>query len=93
MIGDFEYRESSSIELAEGDLLLAFTDGLSEARAEDAPDALFGEDGLRRALQAVAPSGVTARIVGEAIVEAVHAHARGHREDDLTIVVVRRGRA
>jgi len=93
MIGDFEYRESTSLELAEGDLLLAYTDGLSEARSKDAPDALFGEDGLRRTVEAIAPSATSARAVGESIVEAVHAHARGHREDDLTLVVVRRSRA
>src|SRR5262245_8988723 len=93
MIGDFEYRESISIELAEGDLLLAYTDGLSEARSKEAPDQLLREDGLRRVLQTVAPSATTAHAVGESIVEAVHAHARGNHEDDLTLVVVRRSRA
>jgi serine phosphatase RsbU (regulator of sigma subunit) len=93
MVGDFDYRESSTIELAEGDLLLAYTDGLSEARSKDAPEAFLGEDGLSRVLQTVAPSATSARDIGQAIVEAAHAHARGHREDDLTIFVVRRGRA
>jgi sigma-B regulation protein RsbU (phosphoserine phosphatase) len=91
MIGDFEFTESSTIELADGDILMGFTDGLSEARPLSDPDAMFGEEGLRNVVQELGPTATNATVVGEAAVAAVLAHADGNSEDDLTIVVVRRG--
>lgn len=93
MIAEFEYTESSTIVLEKGDILMAFTDGLSEARPKDDPDALFGEEGLQEVVRQVGPTAKSARVVGEKIVQAVLAHARDNREDDLTIVVVQRNGA
>ena len=43
MIEDYEYSEFSTLTMEPGDLMLAITDGLTEARALARPDDLFGE--------------------------------------------------
>lgn len=68
------------------DLLLAYTDGLTEA---EGPEGFFGEDRLHRLLgahQATAPAALLA-----ALAEAVARHGDGlERSDDLTLLAVRR---
>ena len=69
-----------------GDLLLAITDGVSEARAPSG--ALYGEDRLARLLEAPA---ATAAALLSTIVDAVRAHESGAEPgDDLTMLAVRR---
>lgn len=87
---DLAFRAPAAVELAGGDLLIAFTDGLSDARPRDDPGAFFGEGGVQRIVREVAPTAGDAREVGKAIVDAVLDHAAGNSEDDLTLVVVRR---
>jgi serine phosphatase RsbU (regulator of sigma subunit)/pSer/pThr/pTyr-binding forkhead associated (FHA) protein len=65
-----------------GDLVLLYTDGLSEAM--DGHGRIFGADRLRRAFTA-APADVTG--AGESILEAVRRHAAGcPQSDDITVV-------
>jgi sigma-B regulation protein RsbU (phosphoserine phosphatase) len=90
MVDDFEFAEVVSLDLDAGDVLLAFSDGLTEARACEAPDELFGDDRLRRALERAAPRAASARELTETIVAEVLEFARGNREDDMTVVAVRR---
>lgn len=76
------------VELAPGDALVLFTDGLTEARRGDGP--LLGEDEVARCLRETDGAGAGAIVAR--LVERVRAHvgADATPEDDVTIVVVRR---
>jgi len=80
--GDYRLREGF---IAPGDTLVLFTDGVTEAEAEDG--SLFGIDRLSALLQE-APEGEPAMLV-QRIVDTVAAHASGfHATDDLTVMAV-----
>jgi serine phosphatase RsbU (regulator of sigma subunit) len=82
----FEVRESR---LGPGETLLAFTDGVTEARS--AAGELFGEE---RLLALLRETPGTAAILLDSIERAVEAHASGaERSDDVTLLAVRRGKA
>lgn len=90
LIGDFEYAETDKIRLDEGDVLIAFTDGITEARDLADPDRLLGEEGLEQLVREAASSAETAREIGEQIIAGAVRFACGNREDDMTLVAVRR---
>ena len=90
MIDDFEYAESATVKLDEGDILLAYTDGLTEARSLDAPDDLFDEAGVRKFLEEDAGSLGSALEFTESLVTRALEFAAGNQEDDMTLVTVRR---
>lgn len=73
--GSWEVRE---VELAPGDRLLLFTDGLSEARG---PEELFGEARLREAFRTHGAAGPSAEALG-AIERAVREFTGGRPQDD-----------
>jgi sigma-B regulation protein RsbU (phosphoserine phosphatase) len=93
MIPDESYRAHAPITMATGDLLVAYTDGLIEARRPGSEDDFFGEDGLRKLVQECGQAGLEAREVCARLVEAALEHAGGVREDDITVVVARRVKA
>lgn len=73
-------------EIAPGDLLLAFTDGASEARSPTG--AFYGEDSVI-GLLAAAPADADALLAR--VVDAVRAHEAGTEAgDDLTLLALRR---
>jgi serine phosphatase RsbU (regulator of sigma subunit) len=90
MIDDFQYDAATPIAMEVGDVLIAYTDGLTEARAPEAKDDLYGEERLRAALAKQAAASQDARALTEALVAEVLEFARGEREDDMTLVTVRR---
>jgi phosphoserine phosphatase RsbU/P len=80
-----EYRVQEGY-MAPGDTLVLFTDGVTEAQAQDG--SLFGIERLSELLHDAA-DGSPAALVGR-IVETVAAHASGfHATDDLTVLAVR----
>jgi sigma-B regulation protein RsbU (phosphoserine phosphatase) len=91
ILGVFETLdlEERTIDLAEGDLLVLYTDGVTEAmNAQRVP---FGEKQLREIIAAAAGDGGSARQVVGAIVGAVQNHTgTDAQSDDLTLMVVRR---
>ena len=87
---DFEYETGGEFQLLPGDILLMFTDGLLEARHPTKPDRLFEESGLRAILSDVGYAGGGAQALCEQLAEAVLDFSGGMREDDMTIVAVRR---
>jgi len=90
MIEDEVYRAGPSVELGAGDVLVALTDGILEARNPAEPDRMFGEEGLRRVVAEQASAGRTAKEITLAVVESVLELTGGVREDDITLVVARR---
>ncbi|TAJ18842.1 MAG: GAF domain-containing protein [Planctomycetota bacterium] len=91
MIPDAVYEPSDRIELDRGDVLVVYSDGLSEAKAAADPEHLFGEDGLMQALTelAAAPNG-SAESIAMGLVARVLAHSGQKFEDDMSVLVVRR---
>jgi phosphoserine phosphatase RsbU/P len=77
---------AAAARLDPGDALVAYTDGVTDARSPEG--AAFGEEALRRV---VASAGGSADAIGQAVVAEV-AGARGDALafDDLTLLVLRR---
>ena len=84
------YEAGALLSMSPGDVLCVFTDGLTEARSVSEPDVFFGEEGMRRVLSEAASGGLDARAITTQLVEAALSVAQGNREDDMTLVVVRR---
>ncbi len=79
------YRQET-VALGSGDLLLVFSDGITEA--PDARDQEFGEPRLERALRDNA--GLPAADLCRAVLAAVEGYQAGAQQvDDMTVVVVR----
>jgi phosphoserine phosphatase RsbU/P len=94
-LGMFEgstYEEGEQ-QLNDGDTLLMYSDGLTEAESPDGEP--FDEAGLERtlALHAGAYQASAAATLGRAIFDAVERHRRDQRlQDDLTVLVLSRVR-
>ena len=87
VLPDHPYR-SASTDLAPGDVVLVFTDGVSEALG--AQNRQFGTEAIRRTL-ARAPAHIPE--IGEAVLAAVRAHTQGRpQSDDIAIVCFGRNR-
>jgi len=80
------YRAQATT-LVPGDVLVLYSDGITEA--EDPHGVAFEESGLEGVIARRAEA--TAPDLGDAIVQAVEAHAQDNRfADDLTVVALRR---
>ena len=79
----FEERET---ELAPGDLLFLYTDGVTEAHSPD--DEFYGEKALEELLRA--RSGEPCERLCDAIVETVDEFQAGDQYDDITLLALRR---
>jgi serine phosphatase RsbU (regulator of sigma subunit)/GAF domain-containing protein len=73
-----------ALELHPGDLLVLYTDGVTEARG---PAGELGEEGLTEVLRGCA--GASAREVAEEVERVVLAHQGGTADDDIAILVLR----
>ncbi|HKE01603.1 MAG TPA: GAF domain-containing SpoIIE family protein phosphatase [Planctomycetota bacterium] len=83
---DEPYAPSGTVELARGDVLVAFSDGLVEARRSDGE--LFGEQRLRDAIGRAAASSADAIV--RTLIDETKRFGGGRAEDDLTVVALRR---
>ena len=90
MMDDYVYTEGPQLTLANGDVLLAFTDGFVEARSVRDADRMFEETGMRSILEQCATTGCSARELTEALVREALEFSGGKRVDDMTVVAVRR---
>jgi phosphoserine phosphatase RsbU/P len=87
VLEDVEYREAQAT-LRPGDVLLLFTDGVTESVNSDG--ALFSDDRLVEVLRAHVSRPVVEVVDG--VVNAVQAFAAGApQEDDITVLAVARG--
>jgi len=81
VVPNHAYRATST-DLGPGDVVVLFTDGVSEAVG--AQNRQFGTGAIRRALAAAPPD---VPLVGDAIIKAVRAHAAGRpQSDDIALV-------
>ncbi len=93
MMPDLIYPQSV-IEFGRGDVLVLYTDGITEAEAprvegRDDPGRMFEEDGLERVVREAAQ--LSAPQIREAILAAVQDHLAGDPAgDDITLVVIKR---
>jgi phosphoserine phosphatase RsbU/P len=84
MFPDSAYGEGS-VQFQRGDLILAYTDGVTEAANPAGME--WGVEGLRRA--AVEHNAQCADEIVEAIFTSMDEFSRGHQTDDATVVVLR----
>jgi len=81
---DFASFEATPIELRPGDVLLAYSDGLTEA--ESASEEMFGEERVKEIVRREASSG--AARVHDALIASIADFTRGHdQSDDITLVI------
>lgn len=87
LLGAFEQVSFAERELVlgPGDLMVCYTDGVTEARDPDGK--FFGTQGLERSLKASA--GANAGEVARTVERAVLRHESGGARDDMAVVVVR----
>ncbi len=87
LLGTFEAAtfKERQVEIASGDLLVLYTDGVTEAM--NSSGELFGEERLRDVIRA--RKGETAATAVRGIWETVRAYRAGDQDDDLTIVAVK----
>ncbi|MCI0567193.1 MAG: serine/threonine-protein phosphatase [Acidobacteria bacterium] len=74
--------------LERGETLLLYSDGVVEAKSLD--DEEFGLSQVVATLSSTASEGLSAREVSGRLLAGVDRHSCGAREDDLTVVVIRR---
>jgi len=92
MLGDQVYQQDT-VELAPGEIIVLYTDGITEAVGpaadEDDYDAMFGEEALYEVLRR--NRHLPAAGIKDAILDAVSTHTSGvAQSDDITLVVIRR---
>ena len=84
---DFAVFECSPIEIGPGDLIISYSDGLSEA--ENPAGDMFGEDRVLQIIRTAGSSG--AEGVVAKLMEELDAFTQGHSQtDDITILVMGR---
>ena len=89
---DQKYAQQTTT-LLPGDILVLYTDGITEAREPEEEkavgDKLFGEDRLVHVVKESA--ALSAREIQSAILQAVSSHTKNTpQEDDITLVVIKR---
>lgn len=90
MLPDERFQSEDLVYLQPGDVLVALSDGVLEARAPERPEGFLGEEGVCQLLVSAQERGLGARETALEIAEASMAHAGGTAEDDLTLLVVKR---
>lgn len=91
-VDDHEYEVSAKGQLEPGDVLVFFSDGLTEARDPNDHDNMFTEAGLAAELQRLAAADSTPREIAAGIAKAALQLAQDIVEDDMTLLVVQRPR-
>jgi sigma-B regulation protein RsbU (phosphoserine phosphatase) len=82
---DFASYESRTFRLDKGDILVVYSDGLTDA--ENPQEEMFGEERLRQLIQRMAPLGSHA--VEQGLLKAINEFTQGvPQTDDITFVIV-----
>jgi sigma-B regulation protein RsbU (phosphoserine phosphatase) len=81
---DFASFDATPIEVRPGDVVLAYSDGLTEA--ESAREEMFGEERVKEIFRREASSGAVR--VHDALIASIAEFTRGHdQSDDITLVI------
>lgn len=84
---DFATFEATPIEVRPGDVLLAYSDGLTEA--ENVNEEMFGEERVKEIILKEAATGATR--LHDALIASIAEFTRGHdQSDDITLVIAER---
>jgi sigma-B regulation protein RsbU (phosphoserine phosphatase) len=84
---DFVTFEATPIELRKGDVLLAYSDGLTDA--ESAREEMFGEERVKELVRSQAAAGATR--LHDSLISSIAEFTRGEdQSDDITIVIAER---
>ena len=84
---DFAMFEATPIEVRPGDVVLAYSDGLTEA--ENVKEEMFGEDRVKEIIRREAPAG-TDRL-HDALIASIAEFTKGRdQSDDITLVIAER---
>lgn len=85
LLASYPYQQAA-VELAAGDILVAYTDGVSEAMNK--ADEEWGEDRLMETIESC--DGIAAQPIMERVFVAADAFVAGAKQhDDMTMVVMR----
>jgi sigma-B regulation protein RsbU (phosphoserine phosphatase) len=90
MVDDERYPSGDVLQLERGDALVAYTDGVTEARDPSAANGFLGRAGLARLFGECMRSGKSARETALFLAEEALRLSGAHVEDDITLVVARR---
>jgi len=86
VLDEAEYEDRRT-ELEPGDLLLLYTDGVTEAHNEEA--GMFGDEGLRRLVSQL--HDVPVESLCQHVLDRVNDHRRREAQDDVTLLALKRG--
>ena len=87
ILEDVSY-EKRIVQLEPGDILILYTDGVTEAR--DSSKEFYGHEGLEGLVQNIDTAGLTAREIKEAVVDDVKRFSGDTPQtDDMTVIVVK----
>jgi len=85
---DFASYQSRGFRLDKGDILVVYSDGLTDA--ENQAKEMFGEERLLELIRQEAPSGSQA--LEQRLLKAIHEFTQGTPQtDDITFVIVEKG--
>lgn len=87
-VQDSTLYQSTELEIESDDLLLLYTDALTEASGSDGRQ--LGEDGLLTLLESI-PISTSSEQMGRDLISAVRTYSGGISSDDETLIVVRFG--
>jgi sigma-B regulation protein RsbU (phosphoserine phosphatase) len=89
VLGLFDHQtyEERAVSLEPGDLLVLYTDGVTEAR--DPSGTFFDEENLVRTLNGI--SGLPAQTIADRLGAELDRFSPGLQEDDRTVLILRRG--
>lgn len=83
-----EKFEQMSVEIAPGDMIALFTDGITEAKRKNV---LFGYSNLKKTLREHS-SSKNVKHYGQCIIETIRTWAEGKFNDDVCLILVRRNK-
>ncbi len=91
LVEGMQFELGPPTQMQASDTLLAFTDGVVEARHPERPDDLFGNHRVQDLVARVSAADPSAEALLGSLVTEVIEFAAGVHEDDMTLVVLRRG--
>jgi sigma-B regulation protein RsbU (phosphoserine phosphatase) len=89
IVGAFPFAtyEPASLQLNQGDVLLAYSDGLTEA--ENLKGEMFGEEAVKQIIRAESPSG--GKQLERKLLDTIQSFTAGRLPtDDITLIIVER---